>query len=330
MRKTKAFWIHIFIYFIINAVACYFYNFPGQSAVVRWLLSLVILFSFLLIAAHFYVYNRKNTRLVARLEEYCRRLEGELKNELDAGQKKTRFISNAYHEVRGQFWGIFVISRILASGSQRKLTNNTEKMLRDLANGCHNLQLLLSNILDYARYESGIPEKPNYEATDLRHSLVELVDIARYAASEKNIRIESFVSDEIPDYVACDRVMINQVMTNLINNAIKFSDPGGDIIVFLHKDNNWWRISIKDQGRGIPPALLPHIFDMFVSKKGRGGPGDGLGLGLYITRQLVATLKGEIAVQSEENAGSCFIVSLPIIPFETPSQIECCPSWEGI
>jgi signal transduction histidine kinase len=330
MQKTKAFWLHLLLYFILNAGAFYFYSLAGQPAVVRWLLSLVILFSFLLIAAHFYAYSKKNTRLTATLEEYCRKVEVELKKELEAGQKKTQFIRNAYHEVRGQFWGVFVISRILAIGGQKGLTANTEKMLGDLSNGCHNLQLLLSNILDYAKHESGIPENPNYEAIDFRRNLVELIDIARYAAYEKNIRIESFVSDEIPEYVACDRIMINQVMTNLINNAIKFSNPGGTIVVFLHKDNTRLRISIKDQGRGIPTTLLPHIFDLFFTTKNRNRLGEGLGLGLYITRQLVAALKGEIDVQSEENAGSCFIVSLPIIPFEALSEINCCPSSEAI
>jgi hypothetical protein len=123
--------------------------------------------------------------------------------------------------------------------------------------------------------------------------------------------------------------MINQVMTNLVNNAIKFSNQGASVVVHLNKESDRWRISVKDQGKGVPPALLPQIFDPFVTTKNIDSLGEGLGLGLHITRQLVAALKGEIIVQSEENAGSCFIVSLPIVPFESQSEINYCPSPGG-
>ncbi len=314
MRRTKAFWELIGLYFIINAGSCFFYTLEEPSTAVRWLLVTVIVFFFLLFATQFYAYARKNTLLVSTRDEYYRQLEEELKKQLEAGQKKTQFIRNAYHEVRSQFWGVFIISRILADAGEKGYVRDMNKMLSDLSNASGNLEMLLSNILDYARYESGISEKPYYEATNLRQSLAELIDIARYAARYKHVRIECHVTDEIPDRIVCDRVKINQVMTNLIDNAVKFSDPASDIALFLHKDTNRWRISIKDQGKGIPPALLPNIFDLFVTTRHRDSDREGLGLGLYITRQLVTALQGEITVHSEENAGSCFIVHLPILP----------------
>jgi signal transduction histidine kinase len=314
MRRTKAFWELIGLYFIVNAGTCFFYTITEPSTAVRWILVIVIVFFFLLFATQFYAYARKNTRLVATRDEYYRQLEEELRKQSEAGQKKTQFIRNAYHEVRSQFWGVFIISRILADAGQKGYVRDMNKMLSDLSNASGNLEMLLSNILDYARYESGVSEKPYYEAINLRQNLAELIDIARYAAREKNVRIDFQVSDEIPDRVVCDRVKINQVMTNLINNAVKFSNPASDIVLFLHKDANRWRISIKDQGKGIPPALLPNIFDLFVTTRHRDSDREGLGLGLYIVRQLVTALQGEITVHSEENAGSCFIVHLPILP----------------
>jgi signal transduction histidine kinase len=316
MRNTKTFWVHLYLYFISNVGAFYFYVLSGQSAMGRWFLALIIVFFFFLLATHFYVYSRANALLAARMEEYCREARGELKKEQQAGVKKTEFIRNAYHEVRGQFWGVFAISRVLSEIGQTKHLGDMNKMLGDLSAGCYQMQSLLSNILDYAKYDSGISEKLHYEVTDLRKNLVELIDIARYAASEKNVRIESQISDEIPDYVTCDLVKFNQVLRNLINNAIKFSDPGSNIFVAVQKDSDWWRISIKDQGKGIPPELLPYIFDLFVTGRSGDGIGEGMGLGLYITRKLVNTLQGQIAVTSEENVGTCFIVSLPILPIE--------------
>jgi signal transduction histidine kinase len=316
MRNTKTFWVHLYLYFISNIGAFYFYVLSGQSAMGRWILALIIVFLFFLLAIHFYVYSRTNALLTAKMEEYCREAQGELKKEQQAGVKKTEFIRNAYHEVRGQFWGIFAISRVLSEIGQTRQLGNMNKMFRDLSSGCYQMQLVLSNILDYAKYDSGISEKLHYEVTDLRKNLVELINIARYAASEKNVRIESRITDEIPDYVTCDLVKFNQVVRNLINNAIKFSNPGSDIFVTVQRDNDWWRISIKDQGKGISPELLPYIFDLFVTTRSGDGIGEGLGLGLYIIRKLVSTLQGQIAVTSEENAGTCFIVSLPVLPIE--------------
>lgn len=322
MQRTNTFWAHICLYCIVNAGAFFFYSMAGQSTLVRWTLAFLILFSFFLFAAHFHFYTKKNTLLVANKDAHCLQVEGTLQKEIEAGQKKTQFIRNAYHEVRGNFWGVFIISRMLANASKKGNVKDLNKVLGDLSNGCHNLQLLLSNILDYSKYESGLSDGPNYEATNLRRNLDELIDFARYAAHEKKVTINSHVSDEIPDYVACDRVKFSQVITNLVNNAIKFSNTDSIIEVLFDKDSSErWRISITDQGKGISPALLPHIFEPFVTTKSNNSVEEGLGLGLYITRRLVADLKGEIDVDSKENTGSTFVVTLPIIPFESLSKI---------
>lgn len=326
MRKSKALWVHLSFYFIFNAAAFHFYTIPGQDHIYQWLLVLFILFTFLLFAGHLYIYTRKTNLLERHLKEYCRQVEADLKRELESGQIKSQFIRNAYHEVRGQFWGVYVISKLLRKGQQKGYASYLYKGLEDLYTGCHNLQLLLTNILEYAKYESGIPEGPKYEAINIRGNMAELIDIAQYAANEKNIKIESYISEQVPDYIAHDRIKMNQVMTNLINNAIKFSRPDSTIVVCLDKDSDKWRISIKDQGKGITPSKLPYIFDLFVNAKDRGSNAEGMGVGLYIVRQLVTALKGEISVKSEENTGSCFTIELPIIPFELLIGMTLCPA----
>src|ERR1700722_6427577 len=244
MRKTKALWVHLSLYFIFNAAAFYIYTIPGEDPVRQWLLALFVIFSFLFFAGHLYIHARKSDLLETQLKEYCRQVEADLKKELKSGQIKSQFIRNAYHEVQGQFWGVFVISSLLRKSRQKGFANNIYKMLEDLFNGCHNLQLLLTNILEYARYESGIPEGPRYEAIEIRRNMAELIDIAQYAATEKNIKIESHISEEIPDYIAYDRIKMNQVMTNLINNAVKFSARDSIIVILLDKDTDKWYISI--------------------------------------------------------------------------------------
>ena len=290
---------------------------PGIDST-QWSVYALLLF---LLAAFAYYFIKKNGRLITRLKDYSRKVETALEKEVSAGQKKTTFIRNAYHEVRGQFWGVFIIIKILAKAQQTGQIQNMNKMLGDLTNGCQNLQLLLTNILEYSKFESGISEMPLLEPVNLRLKIAGLIDLCQYAANEKNIRINYCATDDIPDYVACDGMKLTQVVINLINNAIKFSKPNTTIAVLLHKDFDRWRISVKDHGKGICPDRLPYIFDPFVTEKNTDNNWEGVGLGLHITKQLVTALQGEIQVSSEENAGSCFTVYLPIIPFETLREI---------
>jgi signal transduction histidine kinase len=275
-----------------------------------WSVYAIVLF---VLAAVIYYAFEKNGRLITTLKEYSRKVETELEKEVISGQKKTTFIRNAYHEVKGQFWGVFVLIKILMKAYQTDQIQNMNKMLGDLTNGCQNLQLLLTNILEYSKFESGIWERPFFEPVNLRSKIGGLIDLCQYAANEKNLQIDCYISDEIPDYVACDDMKLTQVVINLLSNAIKFSKPGTTIAVLLHKDFDRWRISVKDHGKGICPDKLPYIFDAFVTGKDRHNNTEGVGLGLHITKQLVAALQGEIQVNSEENAGSCFTVHLPII-----------------
>jgi signal transduction histidine kinase len=273
------------------------------------------IYSFILLSiAVIYYFINKNNHLITNLKEHTRKVETELEKEVISGQKKTTFIRNAYHEIKGQFWGVFVLIKILMKAHQTGQIQNMHKMFGDLMNGCQNLQLLLTNILEYSKFESGIWDRPFFEPVNLRSKIGGLVNLCQYAANEKNLQIDCRISDEIPDYVACDEVKLTQVVINLLSNAIKFSKPGTAIAVLLLKDFDRWRISIEDHGKGISPDKLPYIFDAFVTGNERHNNAEGVGLGLHITKQLVATLQGEIQVSSEENAGSCFTVHLPIIP----------------
>jgi signal transduction histidine kinase len=271
----------------------------------------------LILAAFAYYMVNKNGQLLRSLKEYSRKVETDLEKEVISGQNKTKFIRNAYHEIRGQFWGVFIIIKILAKAQRTGQMQHMNKIVNDLTNGCQNLQLLLNNILEYSKFESGISELPLLEPINPRLKIGGLIDLYQYAASEKNIQITYWSADDLPDYVACDGMKLTQVVTNLVHNAIKFSKPGTIIEVMLHKDANRWHISVKDHGIGIGPDRLPYIFDPFVTGKYRDNNSDGVGLGLHITKQLVAALQGEIVVSSEENAGSCFTVCLPGLPFDT-------------
>jgi PAS domain-containing protein len=100
---------------------------------------------------------------------------------------------------------------------------------------------------------------------------------------------------------------------DLLTNAIKYSSGGGEIVVAVSRTGDEARVAVIDRGAGIPPEALPHLFDRFYRVRATAGRAQGLGLGLYITDQLVRAHGGRIAVESEVGRGSTFTVTLPIV-----------------
>lgn len=139
-----------------------------------------------------------------------------------------------------------------------------------------------------------------------------LVDIHQYSANNRNVKVEYSASEDIPEYLIGDRFKINQIIANLLNNAIKFTKPGSTIWFRFEKGNTNWIISIKDEGKGISPEKLESIFDPYVTEKNRDNV-EGTGIGLHNAQILVEALNGKITVDSELGIGSIFTVYLPII-----------------
>jgi signal transduction histidine kinase len=108
-----------------------------------------------------------------------------------------------------------------------------------------------------------------------------------------------------------DKERLAQVVSNLIGNAIEHGKPGGAIEVRLRSEGDGVRLEVHNQGAAIPAELLPSIFDPFRRQQRAGQKSEGLGLGLYICRELVRAHGGEIAVQSTDEAGTTFTVRLP-------------------
>jgi signal transduction histidine kinase len=109
-----------------------------------------------------------------------------------------------------------------------------------------------------------------------------------------------------------DQQRIQQVLVNLLGNAIKFSGPGKSIVVSAQRVNGSVSVSVRDEGPGIPADAIPRLFDKFYRVRGpSGGPSNGTGLGLYITKQIVNAHGGQIDVRSEVGGGSEFYFTLP-------------------
>jgi signal transduction histidine kinase len=129
-------------------------------------------------------------------------------------------------------------------------------------------------------------------------------------AAEKQIELTEHPLPALPKVMGTPR-RLNQVLVNLLGNAIKYTPPGGRVTVEAGSDEDTVWVAVRDTGQGIPKADLPHVFDKFYQVRRGGRNAEGVGLGLAIARQIIEALEGTIEVESVLGSGSCFTVRLP-------------------
>jgi two-component system, LuxR family, sensor kinase FixL len=149
----------------------------------------------------------------------------------------------------------------------------------------------------------------------LRVAPVDLGELARHAADRLRFQTTRhtlrIVAPQVPIVGSWDRGRLGQVLDNLLGNAVKYTPEGGEVVIRVESAPGEARLSVADQGPGIPPTVLPHLFERFY--RGVHHAGDaGLGLGLYISRMLVEAHGGRIAVTSAPGTGSTFTIALPL------------------
>jgi len=295
-----------------------------MSDIMRWGAYAVIIFLVILI---FYLYARNNSRLLNRLKDYSNQIEINLEKEEKENRMKTLFISNAYHEVRGSFFGVFVIIQILSEMESVEKVQDWKKLIYNLRAACENLKMVLNNILEYSKYSSGIHDQVYPEPVNVRLLVRNLVDIAQYSASEKQVQIDLQVMDDIPEFIECDRLKVIQIAINILSNAIKFTRKESHVRVRIGKEGGYWTIHVEDEGDGMSNEKVERLFEQpFVTEKSTDQNREGVGLGLHITQHLVNTLKGRISVFSRKGTGTRITVFIPLA-----AQLErSAPRMEGI
>jgi len=190
-----------------------------------------------------------------------------------------------------------------------KQVNMAERIMKNT----QRLLGLINDLLDQAQMEAGkltihiAPLKP----ADLLDTLHGLMD---KTASDKRLRLTSEIDDDLPEILNGDTSRLQQILVNLVNNSIKFTDQGEVRVRLLRTADTKWGIEVEDTGQGIPEADLPYIFDTFRQVEGATTRvHGGFGLGLSIVKQLVNLMSGDIKVQSEINTGTKFTITLPLV-----------------
>ena len=263
----------------------------------------------------------RNVQTAQVLAASQRDLEAERARAEQANAAKSAFLAFMSHEIRTPLNG--VLGMVQAMGRD-DLTPTQRERLGVVAGSGETLLLLLNDLLDLSRIEAG--------RLDIEDGAVDMVATAEAAlvafaprAAEKGLRLELHAPAETHGWWAGDPSRIQQVIANLVANAVKFTDRG-EVTVALAHDVDGLIVTVTDTGPGIACERLGSLFDRFVqANASTSRQYGGSGLGLAICHQLASLMGGSISVESRLGEGSCFTVRLPLARTEAPAAPACLP-----
>ena len=263
-------------------------------------------------------------RTVAELERAERELTRMNRALAEADRRKDEFLAVLAHELRNPLAPIVnslgVLKLLLGDAPDPGVRRAEEAIERQT----RHLTRLVDDLLDMSRINSGKIELRT-ERLRLNDIVSQAVALAQPSIEQRRHELRVHLLESGGEVVA-DAVRLAQVLSNLLNNAARYTEPGGVIELTCAQDETHARVTVRDSGRGIPPELLDKVFDMFVQEQSGGG---GLGIGLSLVRSLVRLHGGTVTVASDGlNRGSAFTIELPragtqqsLQPSELPSPL---------
>lgn len=225
---------------------------------------------------------------------------------------KTNFIGTVSHELKTPIASIRMGIQLLENKRIGELNEEQKDLLEGIADDTERLLKITGELLDIAQVESGTIQMKLNPAT-----IGPIIDYAllanRSMLDQKKIQLQVELEEELP-MVFIDNEKTAWVLTNLLSNAIRYSDEGGAICLAVKRMGARVLLRVEDQGQGIPVQYLAKIFDRYFRVP--GGTKEGTGLGLSISKEFIESMGGEIDVQSVFGTGSAFFVYLPIVPLK--------------
>lgn len=231
-----------------------------------------------------------------------------------ANKAKTTFLNSMSHDIRTPMNAIIGFTALAQTHSDDQA--QVQDYLSKISTSSTHLLSLINDILDMSRIESGTV-KLDEKAVHLPDLLHDLRTMIQSLIHSKNLNLFIDTQDVVHEDVLTDKLRLNQILLNIVGNAIKFTQPGGDIIIRLIekpcklKQYTTYEFSVKDNGIGMSKEFVGHIFDTFSREYTSTVSGiQGTGLGMAITKNIVDMMGGDIRVESEEGKGSLFTVTL--------------------
>jgi heavy metal sensor kinase len=249
-------------------------------------------------------------RMIERLDEAFRHIH--------------RFSADASHELRTPLTILQLELEGIAQG--HRLSPSLNEQIGSALEETYRMSHIVESLLAISRLDAG-EAKMDKKRLDLGELAASTVDQMRLLADDKSIQLKSNVAREV--HVEGDALRLQQVIVNLLANAIKYTQEGGEVEVRVRRTVNIAVLEVSDNGVGIPEHALPHVFERFYrADKARSRDSGGAGLGLAIVKAICTAHGAEVSVSSEEGSGSLFTVELPLL--EVPEKDESRPALRNL
>ena len=251
-----------------------------------------------------------------------------------ANRAKTSFLNNMSHDIRTPMNAIIGFTTLAATHLDKP--HQVKDYLAKIQTASNHLMSLINDVLDMSRIESGKVTIEEQEV-HLPNLLHDLRSIVQTDINAKQLEFFIDTTDVINEDLVCDRLRLNQVLLNLLSNAMKFTKPGGTISLRIIQTGNApkgranYEFRVKDTGIGMSQEFQAHIFEAFTRERSSTVSGiQGTGLGMAITKSIVDIMGGSISVQSEIGKGTEFTVRLQFKTCGEPVRLEAIPELQGL
>ena len=236
-----------------------------------------------------------------------------------AAAAKSEFLASMSHELRTPLNSIIGFSGALLQGLAGEMNPEQSRQLGMVYTSGKHLLELINQVLEFSRIEGG--QMPlHIETVDLASVVARVLGTIEPLASQGGLELVVDMDECADPRIRSDAVRLEQILLNLLGNAVKFSD-GGSVELAVRCDGLCAEFAVTDSGIGIPPEALPHVFeDFFQAPDARAGKHEGTGLGLAVSRRLAEALSGSLTAVSEPGVGSTFTLIVPTLAAEgTPA-----------
>lgn len=232
-------------------------------------------------------------------------------------ETRNRFFSLASHELRTPLTAVKGYASVLRRMLEREGHGDSAEMAAYIEEDADRMNRMIADMLDVSRIQYGKLEVRR-EPVDLVEVVTESVEKVAGSLSESQFELKATNESLV---VVGDKTRLQQVITNLLTNAARFSASGAAVKVSVERDADRVKVAVLDRGPGIEEEMAPHVFDLFFQGKASGRKSGGLGLGLYIGKNLIEAQGGTMTVESKIREGSTFVVALPLRDATNDGQV---------